>query len=85
MKTKFGQNAAVNVKTSINSSPPQSILSQIGKVVDVILDDSHPLYKEYGGENSIGVIFVVDNIWFPFQKIRCFFGEFCCNIFRELL
>ena len=62
MKTKFGQNAAVNVKTSINSSPPQSILSPIGKVVDVILDDSHPLYKEYGGENSIGVIFVVDNI-----------------------
>lgn len=46
------------------------------RVKDIILDDSHPLFKEYGEWNGIGTIFF-DLVNFPF-------GEDVVNIARPL-
>jgi len=45
------------------SVAPNEILSV--RVKDIILDDTHPKFNEYGGWNSIGTIFY-DDVKFPF-------------------
>ena len=46
------------------------------RVKDIILDDTHPEFKNYGGWNGIGTIFF-DSVNFPF-------GEEVANIARPL-
>lgn len=42
-----------NPKTTVTSIPQYSAV----RVKDIILDNSHPLFEQYGGWNSIGTIF----------------------------
>lgn len=57
---RYGLNAAVNNSISKQNQRVTTSTSQIisVRVKDIILDDTHPRFKEFGDWNSIGIIFI---------------------------
>ena len=68
MANKYGfssVNKQVNFKSS-NGSNNQNLIDEVNqkfiyaRVVDIILDDTHPKFEELGGWSSIGTVFYLD-------------------------
>lgn len=73
----YGVSALVKPNSSpqkVKTSSGEDIISV--RVKDIILDDTHPRFKDYGEWNSIGTIFF-DSVKFPF-------GEEVSNIAKPL-
>ena len=57
------------ISNSREFSSPEGNFLEPKRVVDIILDISHPLAKEYGGYDSIGTIFYTDPYDFVGEEV----------------
>ena len=58
----MGVKSGIQANNSFASSPSIGVIEEgnniiVGRVIDIILDNKHPEYSNYGGDNSIGGIF----------------------------
>ena len=58
----MGFKSGIQANNSFASSPSMGVTEEgnniiVGRVIDIILDNQHPEYSNYGGDNSIGGIF----------------------------
>ena len=58
---KYGLPGISNIVSPISTPKIESSILFVGRVADVILDNSHPLFNEKGGWNSIGLLIFTPN------------------------
>lgn len=63
----YGISALTRTTETTSRSSPSSPSVISARVKDIILDDSHPEFKNYGEWNSIGTVFF-DSVDFPFSE-----------------
>jgi len=58
---KYGLPGISNIVSPISTPKIESSILFVGRVADIILDNSHPLFNEKGGWNSIGLLIFTPN------------------------
>ena len=71
MPQQFYGISALTQGNKTPSTPSSNKLNNLPsvRVTDIILDDTHPNFEEYGGWNGIGTIFY-DGVSFPFDEAK---------------